>query len=62
VQEEPENMGAWAFVFTQMQHHSCELQLISRPESGSPATGSKSIHGQEQDEILEAAFEGLSSA
>jgi 2-oxoglutarate dehydrogenase E1 component len=62
VQEEPENMGAWAFVFAQMQHHGCEMQLISRPESGSPATGSKTIHGQEQDEILEAAFEGLSSA
>jgi 2-oxoglutarate dehydrogenase complex dehydrogenase (E1) component-like enzyme len=60
VQEEPENMGAWAFVFTQMQHHGCALELISRPESGSPATGSKTIHGQEQDEILEAAFEGLS--
>jgi 2-oxoglutarate decarboxylase len=59
VQEEPENMGAWSFVFTQLQHHKCEIDLISRPESGSPATGSKSIHAQEQDELLEAAFEGL---
>jgi 2-oxoglutarate dehydrogenase E1 component len=59
VQEEPENMGAWSFVFTQLQHHKCDIDLISRPESGSPATGSKTIHAQEQDEILEAAFDGL---
>jgi 2-oxoglutarate dehydrogenase E1 component len=59
VQEEPENMGAWAFVFTQLQHHKCDIELVSRPESGSPATGSKTIHGQEQDELLEAAFEAL---
>ncbi len=59
VQEEPENMGAWSFVFTKLQHHHRELTLVSRPESGSPATGSKTIHGQEQDELLEEAFEGL---
>ncbi len=61
VQEEPENMGAWAFVFTQMQHHGCTLELVARPESGSPAAGSKTIYGQEQDELLEQAFEGLAS-
>ena len=59
VQEEPENMGAWAFVFQKLQHHGCTLQLVSRPESGSPAVGSKTIHEQEQDELLEEAFEGL---
>jgi multifunctional 2-oxoglutarate metabolism enzyme len=59
VQEEPENMGAWAFVFTKLQHHGRSISLISRPESGSPATGSKTIHAQEQDELLEAAFDGL---
>jgi multifunctional 2-oxoglutarate metabolism enzyme len=59
VQEEPENMGAWTFVFSKLQHHHCEIQLVSRPESGSPATGSKAIHGQETDELLEEAFEGL---
>ena len=32
VQEEPENMGAWAFVFAQMQHHGCDdpARLASR--------------------------------
>lgn len=60
VQEEPENMGAWTFVFSKMQHQGCKLQLVSRPESGSPAVGSKTIHGQEQEELLDAAFEGLS--
>jgi 2-oxoglutarate decarboxylase len=60
VQEEPENMGAWAHVFTRLQHQRHEIELVSRPESGSPATGSKAIHAQEQDELLEAAFDGLS--
>jgi 2-oxoglutarate dehydrogenase E1 component len=60
VQEEPENFGAWTFVFAKLQHHHREISLVARPESGSPATGSKTIHGQEQEELLEEAFEGLS--
>ncbi|MEX0873635.1 MAG: multifunctional oxoglutarate decarboxylase/oxoglutarate dehydrogenase thiamine pyrophosphate-binding subunit/dihydrolipoyllysine-residue succinyltransferase subunit [Actinomycetota bacterium] len=60
VQEEPENMGAWTFAFARLQHQCDDIQLVSRPESGSPATGSKTIHAQEQEEILEEAFEGLS--
>src|SRR5581483_4004197 len=58
VQEEPENMGAWRFVFAQLQHHHREIGVVARPESSSPATGSKTVHGQEQEELLEAAFEG----
>jgi multifunctional 2-oxoglutarate metabolism enzyme len=60
IQEEPENMGAWNFVFARLQHQCDDVQLVSRPESGSPATGSKTIHAQEQEELLEEAFEGLS--
>jgi 2-oxoglutarate dehydrogenase E1 component len=56
VQEEPENMGAWTFVFTHMQHHGREVDLIARPESGSPAAGSKTVHDQEQEELLEDAL------
>jgi 2-oxoglutarate decarboxylase len=41
LQEEPENMGAWNSV---------------KGDEGSPATGSHTIHDQEQDMILLAAF------
>jgi 2-oxoglutarate dehydrogenase complex dehydrogenase (E1) component-like enzyme len=60
VQEEPENMGAWIHVFSKLQHHGKKVDLVSREESGSPATGSKAIHKQEQDQLLEEAFDGLS--
>jgi 2-oxoglutarate dehydrogenase E1 component len=56
VQEEPDNMGAWTFFFQRMQQHDRELTLIARPGSGSPAVGSKTIHTQEQDELVEAAI------
>jgi 2-oxoglutarate dehydrogenase E1 component len=59
VQEEPENMGAWAFVFTHLQHQRRDVELVSRPESGSPAAGSKTVHDQEQEELLDDAFDGL---
>jgi 2-oxoglutarate dehydrogenase E1 component len=59
VQEEPENMGAWSFVFTHLQHQRRDVELVSRPESGSPATGSKTVHDQEQEELLDDAFDGL---
>jgi multifunctional 2-oxoglutarate metabolism enzyme len=59
VQEEPENMGPWSFVFTRLQHHEFDLGVVARPASGSPATGSKTIHSQEQDELVSSAFEDL---
>jgi 2-oxoglutarate dehydrogenase E1 component len=59
VQEEPENMGAWRFVFANLQHQYRDIAVIARPESASPATGSKTVHSQEQEELLEEAFEGL---
>ncbi|NVO01181.1 MAG: 2-oxoglutarate dehydrogenase E1 component [Bacteroidetes bacterium] len=55
VQEEPENMGAWPFihgVFTQKP-----LKVISRPPSGSPATGSSKFHVMQQKKIIEKTFE-----
>jgi 2-oxoglutarate dehydrogenase complex dehydrogenase (E1) component-like enzyme len=59
VQAEPENMGPWIFVFSHLQHQKRDVGLVSRPENASPATGSKSIHAQEQEELLEDAFDGL---
>ena len=59
LQEEPENMGAWNFVKGRLyERHgdTHEIKRISRPESGSPSTGSASIHAQEQSQLLDAVF------
>jgi 2-oxoglutarate dehydrogenase E1 component len=59
VQEEPKNMGAWAYMNRELQgllagsfHWSC----VSRPLSASPATGSGKRHAQEQARIMTDAF------
>ncbi len=62
LQEEPENMGAWNAVKGRLYEahgESHRIRRVSRPESGSPATGSIAIHRQEQDELLQRAFGGL---
>src|SRR5690606_7990518 len=59
LQEEPANMGPWSFVESRLTDRfgdSHELRRVSRPESGSPATGSHAIHVQEQEAILDAAL------
>ena len=59
LQEEPENMGAWNFVKGRLYEAHGEthkIQRFSRPESGSPSTGSARIHAQEQDQLLSALF------
>ncbi|MGQ0616490.1 MAG: multifunctional oxoglutarate decarboxylase/oxoglutarate dehydrogenase thiamine pyrophosphate-binding subunit/dihydrolipoyllysine-residue succinyltransferase subunit [Acidimicrobiia bacterium] len=58
LQEEPENMGPWNFVEGRLRRafgDDYEVRHVSRPESGSPATGSHAVHTQEQEQILEAA-------
>ncbi len=55
LQEEPENMGAWNFVKGRLyERHgdTHKIQRFSRPESGSPSTGSARIHAQEQAQLL----------
>jgi len=62
VQEEPENMGAYRFVHWTLNRDLPEglaFGHVARDESGSPATGSATIHQQEHDEILVAAFRDL---
>lgn len=54
VQEEPENMGAWAFMLRTLR--KIDLQLISRKESASPATGSSKTHAKQQKDIVDRAF------
>ena len=59
LQEEPENMGAWYFVehrTWRIKELGYDFHMASRPESGSPATGSKTIHDQEHAELMERVF------
>src|SRR5262245_2626511 len=61
LQEEPANMGAWAFAQDRLTERFAESHTVlrvSRFESGSPATGSHTIHVQEQDAIIDAALSG----
>jgi multifunctional 2-oxoglutarate metabolism enzyme len=52
-QEEPENMGAGRFVLRNLREHlGIEARTIARPESPSPATGSLTLHKEEQDELI----------
>jgi 2-oxoglutarate dehydrogenase E1 component len=54
VQEEPYNMGAWPFIH--MEFTDVPLKVISRPASGSTATGSNKFHYIRQRKIIEKAF------
>jgi 2-oxoglutarate dehydrogenase E1 component len=61
LQEEPANMGAWAFAQDRLAERFAGTHTVlrvSRYESGSPATGSHTIHVQEQDAILDTALGG----
>jgi 2-oxoglutarate dehydrogenase E1 component len=57
-QEEPENMGAWRYMQTNWLKHFSDqpLQCVSRPESASPATGSKTAHEREQRQLIARAL------
>jgi len=58
-QEEPENMGAWVFVDDHLRRvlgGDSGIRHVARRESGSPASGSQTIHDKEQDELLAAAI------
>jgi multifunctional 2-oxoglutarate metabolism enzyme len=59
LQEEPENMGGWGFAKGRLYEalgDQLEIRRVSRFESGSPATGSKAIHDQEQELLLDKAL------
>ncbi len=62
LQEEPENMGPWQFMFHRahpIMESGYSLRVVARVESGSPATGSAKIHEQEQQQLLDHTFKGL---
>jgi len=58
-QEEPSNMGAWP----RLLHWFLDAfpgrvpRYVGRPEAASPATGSNSQHREEQQALIDAAFE-----
>jgi 2-oxoglutarate dehydrogenase E1 component len=58
VQEEPENMGAWTFVLSRLGPvlRGHELHHVARDSSGSPASGSLTVHEREQRAIVDAAL------
>jgi len=60
VQEEPANMGAWGYVRERLAGEGPSGRCfthVARPPSGSPATGSHTLHELEQADILERALE-----
>ena len=62
LQEEPVNMGAWTFVehrFWRVKEQGYDLRCVARVESGSPATGSKTVHDQELADLMDETFEGF---
>jgi 2-oxoglutarate dehydrogenase E1 component len=54
-QEEPENMGAWSYILR--MYRNTNIQVVSRAESGSPATGSSKRHAVEQKKLMKSVFE-----
>ena len=59
LQDEPSNMGPWYFVehnTWRVKDQGYDLRGITRVQSGSPATGSKTIHDQESAELMERTF------
>jgi 2-oxoglutarate dehydrogenase E1 component len=62
LQEEPENMGPWRFMYDrshEIENAGYKVREVCRVESGSPATGSGVIHLQELNDLLDEAFAGL---
>lgn len=57
VQEEPENMGAWPYICRKFRNRNITLDIISRKESSSTATGYQKQHIEQQLAVVGKAFE-----
>ncbi|OCX52406.1 2-oxoglutarate dehydrogenase E1 component [Mucilaginibacter sp. PPCGB 2223] len=57
VQEEPENMGAWPYMWRKFRKTDLVLDVISRKEASSTATGYAKQHTSQQLYIVGKAFE-----
>ncbi|GAA4695336.1 multifunctional oxoglutarate decarboxylase/oxoglutarate dehydrogenase thiamine pyrophosphate-binding subunit/dihydrolipoyllysine-residue succinyltransferase subunit [Nocardioides conyzicola] len=57
VQDEPANMGPWPhYQLNTWPHVDAQVELISRPESSSPAVGTVKRHTEEQKDLVARAF------
>ncbi len=59
VQEEPRNMGAWAYIsphLSSLLDERLKLSLIARPDRASPAAGFMDLFIAEQEQILREAL------
>jgi 2-oxoglutarate dehydrogenase E1 component len=59
VQEEPQNMGVWRFMFPRLFRlfdQEKEIKVIARPEQASPATGFADQYAAEQEQIIKSAL------
>lgn len=56
VQEEPENMGAWNFIMGKTRKYPVTFDVISRSESGSPASGSPISYKLRHQAIMDKLF------
>lgn len=54
VQEEPVNMGYWTYL--QRTFFDNDMEIVARKPSASPATGFASVHAEEQQKVVTAAF------
>jgi 2-oxoglutarate dehydrogenase E1 component len=58
VQEEPENMGAWPYLLRKLRKTALnQMDVISRKESSSTATGFAKQHANQQAYIVATAFD-----
>jgi len=58
-QEEPQNMGAWAFIYLildRMHQHQRPIWYAGRDAGASPAVGALAIHKREQKFIIDLAY------
>jgi 2-oxoglutarate dehydrogenase E1 component len=56
VQDEPANQGPWTYMGLFMPNYGINFQVVSRPASASPATGSSKRHAAEQADVIARAF------
>jgi 2-oxoglutarate dehydrogenase E1 component len=57
VQEEPRNMGAWSYIFPQLNSVTPKaVRYVGRESSSSPATGSHVIHRAQLAAFMQEAF------
>ena len=57
LQEEPENMGAWTFIMKKTRNMDVRFDVVSRQESGSPASGSPVASKLRHQSLISELFE-----